>query len=201
MKSLLKRICRGKYDPIAYWNSRPNPNNVQGESPERVNFDAGYIRRAIEDFDPILELGPGVGRTFSAYNKGRHVTTLDISHEYAGKLSSVGQSLGLHLNQCYLTQIYDPFPFGDKEFSVGVASQVLLHIPPEFIRHSMSELVRVCEKVVIITAYTHGFPTKRGYHVFNHDYFGLCTDLGCAMHDVIMNEGRICFTLRKFIAC
>lgn len=197
MKSLLERILRKRYNPVAYWNCRSNPNNVMGESPERVKFDAGYIKRNIEGNDPVLELGPGVGRTFSAFMPGSHVTTLDISSKYTKELSSIGQSLGLHLTQRYLNQPLDPFPFDDMTFPVGVASQVLLHIPPNLIKHSLSELLRVCGKVVVITAYTHGLSTNKAYHVFNHDYFSLCTDLGCAMHEVIMNEGRICFAIRK----
>ena len=196
---LLRKLLKGKYDPVSYWGGRANPNSPEGESQKRVDFDVGYISQAIGDVaESVLELGPGVGRTFKAYYKSNiRVTTLDISRKYADDLLLASQKQGIELEQFYLDTGDSVFPFENNAFPVGVASQVLLHIPPVSIRHSLSELIRVCEKVVVITAYAHGKPTKIDHHVFNHDYFSLCTELGCSMHNVVMNEGRICFTIRK----
>lgn len=197
----IKKLCRGKYDPVEYWSSRTNPNNELGESKDRVNFDVSYIKKFVGNLEEatVLELGPGVGRTFSAYSGGQTITTLDISTKYSEKLALTAEKSQLNLTQQHLKPM-DSFPFEDQSFAVGVASQVLLHIPPENIRHTIKELARVCENVVIITAYVHESSNERASvnHVFNHDYIGICTDLGCAMHNVIMNEGRICFTLRKW---
>lgn len=198
MKFLFKVPFWGKYDPFTYWSERENPNNSEGERQERVNFDVEYIRGAIGDVNSILELGPGVGRTFAAYTCDSNIATLDISTNYAEKLLSVADALNLHLTQQYLKP-RAPFPFEDQSFNVGVASQVLLHVPPESIEHTLSELVRVCEKIVIITAYKHEPPCIRlnGNHVFNHDYFSICTSLGCVMNNVVMNDGRILFTAER----
>jgi len=201
MLTILKRIKSGRYDPIKYWNNRLNPNAPEGLTEKRVAFDTEYISSAVKGLYPILELGPGVGRTFSAYEKGCHITALDISKRYSYQLKEASLSLGLELEQYYLSAIHDPFPFGETTFKVGVASQVLMHIPPEHLRHTLSELIRVCKKIVIITSYSHGFPVrfKKGpdLHCFNHDYFSLCTELGCIISDLIENEGRILFTFHK----
>lgn len=162
MKSLVKKILLGKYDPVKYWNKRPNPNNELGETKERVAFDIDYISRVVGSEASVLELGPGVGRTFGAYNKGSKITALDISTKYADRLKETAQELGLTLEQVFLEDPKAAFPLKDNSFKVGVCSQVLLHIEPAAVTHSLKELVRVCEKVVIITAYKHGIPVNTG---------------------------------------
>ena len=186
MKRLFRKQRTASYDPFTYWNSRANPNNIEGTDAARVAFDSGYIASAVSDLDPVLELGPGVGRTLGAYARGRNITALDLSRAYTDQLLLRGSELGLKLTPLYLSSPMDPFPLADKSFPVGVASQVLMHIPPESVTHSLSELVRVCERVVVISTYQHGAPTISDAvtHVFNHDYFSMATDLGCAMHEV-----------------
>lgn len=65
--------------------------------------------------------------------------------------------------------------------------------------HTMSELTRVCQKVVIIATYQGATPapTKRSTYVFYHDYAGISTELGCEMNHVIANEGRLLFTMTR----
>lgn len=199
MKKLAKRIFRGKYDPAKYWNTRENPNSDSGLADDRVEFDAGYIRAMVGDAKDILELGPGVGRTLRAYSAAHNLTSLDLSTSYSDKLARAASSRGLSLRQLHLDGPDDRFPFDNRRFAVGVCSQVLLHVPPEHVVHSVSELVRVCERVVVITKYRHGAPTVDPHvqHVFNHDYFGLCTSLGCSMNELVFNEGRICFVIER----
>lgn len=188
------------YDPATYWNHRPNPNNEAGVQRDRVDFDVAYIQRSVDgEQDLVLELGPGVGRTFGAYGPGQHVTSLDLSRIYREQLAELANSQGIDLDQRFLADPADPFPFGDSTFSVAVASQVLLHVPPDNIRHTMSELVRVSRRTVAISAFRHGEPigVHAGAHDFNHDYITIATDLGCALHDVISHEGRILFNMTR----
>ena len=195
----LRSLKFSRYDPVAYWNTRENPNNEQGLEPARIRFDTGFIRAAVAELDPVLELGPGVGRTFEAYSKEQHITTLDLSRIYSERLILRAKELGLTLSQNFLSNPDQRYPFNDGEFAVGVASQVFLHVPPEIIYHSVSEMMRVCKKVVVISYYEHGVPTspKSGTSCFNHDYFTIVTEIGCEMNNVIMNERRICFTIRR----
>lgn len=188
-----------KYNPITYWNKRENPNNKEGENPARIKFDVDYISRHTRNENKILELGPGIGRTISAYNESQNITTLDISHKYSTQLTHAIERSGLSVEQKYLTDLDCDFEEADGAYEVGVCCQVLLHIPPQSIAHMLSEMIRVCSKIVIITSYKHGTPviSSRLTHVFNHDYITLCTELGCVMNDVIMNDGRICFVINK----
>lgn len=192
----LRRFVGGGYDPVEYWNHRSDPNNEFGRDPARVEFDTAYIADGIGDSDPVLELGPGVGRTFEAYAAGRRVTAVDLSRRYSEQLKEVAGSLDITLTQVHLARETDAYPFEDGAFPVGVASQVLLHVPPSAIEHTIAELMRVCAKVVVVTMYRHGSTTAGGgSHVFNHDYFRLCTDAGGVMHRVLKRDGRIYFTL------
>lgn len=193
MKDMLARLKR--YDPATYWNSRKNPNNMEGTASQRVAFDTHYIAARVRLASCVLELGPGVGRTLAAYKPNTVVTTLDLSRSYATELEEKASALDLTLDQHYLGSPGDAFPFADKSFQVGVASQVLLHVPPEFIEHTISELTRTCNELTIITAYRHGEPTvsSRVKHVFNHDYFNLFSALGCEINGLIAHEGRLCF--------
>ena len=194
----IRRLLRGNYDAVDYWNDRSDPNNPCGRDPARVAFDTTYISEGVQDSDPILELGPGVGRTFGAYSSGQRVTTVDVSRRYSQELRDVASSLGIRLHQVYLDREHDEFPFEDREFPVGVASQVLLHVSPDVVEHTIGELMRVCNKVVVITRYRHGGQTRtKTSHVFNHDYFKLCTDAGGVMNRVLKKEGRIYFDLEK----
>ena len=131
MKRLFRKQRTTSYDPFTYWNSRSNPNNTEGTDAARVAFDTGYIASAVSHLDPVLELGPGVGRTLGAYARGRNITALDLSRAYTDKLLLRASELGLTLTPLYLSSPMDPFPLADKRFPVGVASQVLMHIPPE----------------------------------------------------------------------
>ena len=186
-----------KYNPDNYWKHRKNPNNSDGESKKRIEFDVKYIKSEIKQEKKILELGPGVGRTIEAYSHDTQLFTLDISEKYHDILKEKCENNEISLKQNYIKS-HENFPFANNEFNVGVTSQVLLHVPPNLISHTMSELTRVCKKVVIITAYTHGVKKFFGLnHVFNHNYFNISTELGCRMDNLIMNEGRICFVLSK----
>ncbi|KAA8976806.1 class I SAM-dependent methyltransferase [Halospina sp. K52047b] len=188
------------YNPKEYWNQRTDPNNEKGNEQERVAFDRDYIDRQVRGSSSVLELGPGVGRTFDAYNKGVNVSALDISENYKEQLVEEATKRSLGISFCCLDRADSSFPYSDKKFPVGVASQVLLHIPPANIKHTISELVRTCEKVVIITFYEHSpeRKNKKAKHVFNHDYIKIISELGCQIDNLVMKDKRIYFTVQDY---
>ena len=156
------------YDPKAYWNSRQDPNAPDGKSADRVSFDVNYIKKHLGQASPVFELGPGVGRTFEAYERGTEIVTLDLSRIYSQRLSRVAQECGLSLRQHYLDDGMQRFPFDDDQFDIGVSCQVFLHQPPDLFAHSLSEFARICRNAVIIS----GIKPRTGSssHVFSHDY-------------------------------
>lgn len=197
---VIRQLVQTSYDPVAYWNSRRNPNSRKGESSDAVAADVSYIRHALGNGSRILELGPGVGRTFAAYQPGARIVTLDIAQSYQDRLASAALANKLELDSHYLDNPDGAFPFKDEAFDKGVASQVLLHVPPKTIRHTLSELARVCREVIVITRYSHGRATRSRFnagHVFNHDYFSLLSSLGCSLHDLIKRDNKLYFIFRR----
>lgn len=198
LRSLIKVFK--KYDPKDYWSSRNNPNNKEGET-KTLNNHLDYIGFHTASIEKVFELGPGVGRTFDAYEKGTSITGLDITSTYKQIAQKRAVTLGLHFSLEELSDSSSSFPFTDDSFEVGVASQVLLHVPNTDIYDYLSECLRVCEKLVVITAYRHSskasFFERSSRHVFNHNYFKICTDLGFAMNDVLWRNNQLYCVISK----
>lgn len=195
LSQLKKRAFHSKqsgtdYNPKAYWNARPDPNAPEGKTPERIDFDVNYVRKNLPAAASIFELGPGVGRTFAAYESGSSITTLDLSRTYAERLSNVAQEHGLTLDQHFIDDPMQAFPFADGQFSFGVSCQVFIHQPPDVFRHSLREFSRVCQSAVIISGIN--FDDANTPHVFNHDYLRDLTDLGRLASNVLV-RGRILY--------
>lgn len=197
---VIRQLTQKTYSPIVYWNTRQNPNSATGESLDAVAADVAYIRNSLGSTQSVLELGPGVGRTFPAYSPGTRIVTLDIARIYQDQLASAAQGHNLELVSHHLKNPDDRFPFEDGAFRKGVTSQVLLHVPPETIRHTLGEFTRVCKEVIVITRYAHGCSTRSQFgagHVFNHDYFSLVSELGCSLHHLVKHENKIFFIIRR----
>ena len=195
MKRLIKSLSKSKYDPVAYWNARKNPNSDSGLESARVRFDTEYIAAAVGGASSVFELGPGVGRTFDAYSSGQKITTLDLSKSYTDQLRRRAEASSIDLTMHFLDSALAEFPFCDGAFPIGVTSQVLLHVPPDNIEHTISELCRTCGKIVVISLFIHGKPVSGpwGRHVFNHDYPMLFSERGWALSDVVFHEERLLF--------
>ena len=164
---------RKNYDPITYWNKRKDPNSDAGREIGRVSFDTNYIRRNTASVDSVLELGPGIGRTFSSYDPGMQITTLDITRNYQEELARVARSAGLGLQQYFLADPREKYPFPDQEFDVGVSFQVFIHQPADIFEHSFAEMARVCKKVIVsVGAHCNTAKSQphSAPHVFRHDY-------------------------------
>ena len=194
-----RALSKHDYEEWTYWNKRQDPNVAAGWDPDFLKSSIDYIRRHTENCDSVLELGPGVGRTLDAYSKECDIRAYDISQLYREKLLAKVQTLGLKL-QLDLAQVPgEDLPYGDRQFEAGVASQVFLHQRPQNIEHMMREMIRVCEKVVVITG-GYGRAPRRADHVFGHDYPTLCARLGCEMHHVRAQPPQLFFVYAKSLS-
>ena len=201
MAKLKNVIDRFKlYDPKAYWGNRKDPNNKEGVT-ETLNYHIEYIRAHTKGLKNVFELGPGVGRVFEAYEKGAELTCLDITRNYELLAKERAASLGLKLSFEELLDGGSSFPFPDATFEIGVASQVFLHVPNTDIRKYLSECLRICDVLVVITAYRHNTKASlvelTANHVFNHNYMEICTDLGFTMTDVRWLRNQLYFVVSK----
>lgn len=186
-----------RYEPYKYWNNRKDPNNKEGRTLGFLETHIDFIKKHTAGYKTVFELGPGVGRTFGAYEKGMKIKSLDLSKSYQNTIYNEAKKRGLKLDQHFLSNVDDDFPFIDNEFPVGVISQVLLHIPPKYIYHTIKECLRICDRLVIITAYRHGEKTSNNSHCFNHDYVSIFSDLGCLISNLKTENNQVLFTVEK----
>ncbi|NHN36724.1 class I SAM-dependent methyltransferase [Pseudomaricurvus alcaniphilus] len=198
-KRLLGHVEK-KYDPFSYWNSRRDPNSAEGLEAERVRFDTDYIRKQVSSGMSVLELGPGVGRTFHAYEKGTLIETIDISRLYEKKLTEAAKAVDLKLKQHFLSDDWLKFPFSDQQFDVAVCFQVFIHQPPEVFHRSFTEFSRVCKKGVIsvgLHANTKQSNPAEGAHVFRHDYLHEASNNHKVINNLILRNNVLYFTIEN----
>jgi hypothetical protein len=167
-----------RYDPKQYWEDRPNPNAKGHDQAPKFIYD--FIGPAIKGYTSILELGPGLGRTFDVYKPEQKITTLDLSTRYKDIIEERAKAFGLTVDQNFLDAPDAPFPFEDKAFEIGMTVQVLMHVPPAHIETSIRELIRTSHECVVVTSVGPAPGTKPS-HVFTHDYDGLFTKLGATI--------------------
>ena len=178
-----------KYDPVEHWNTREHPNTAPNPGIGQVEID--FFGPMLSGANSLLELGPGVGRLFPLYKDVAKVSTLDLSTNYNDRARQAADSAGINVDASFIHGPLDKFPFADETFDMGIASHVLMHIPFEYIEHSMSELARCCKTVAVITVLERQWPRKGTsfdpkWHCFAHDYEALCKGLGCDMSEKTM---------------
>lgn len=201
MRDIIKRIFGSGnteqsqvYDERSYWGKRQDPNAKEGWEEQHLAMTVNYIREQSKGANTVLEIGPGVGRTLDAHSTGRKITGYDISDLYKDRVCARAKELGLDFSLDIAVEGAERFPYTDGQFDVGVSSQVFLHQKPENIKHMMSEMARVCQKVVVVTG---GYRFKGAAHVFDHDYPALATELGCEMNHVRAWTPHILFVYQK----
>ena len=166
------------YDEVKYWNSRKNPNSASEKSTKK---HISFIRKYIQDNKYILDFGPGVGRTFSAYeNLNVKVEGYDISNKYAKQVMLKSKSLNMDFNLTIGNEIKD-LPYEDNTFDCSVAISVLIHQKPNHIISVMKELVRVSKRVIVVSWYepVRSFANlnkivNSNEYCFNYDYPDIC---------------------------
>lgn len=183
-----------EYDPVTYWNDRPNPNRApRGPlSPGSVEWD--YIAPHIEDGAKLFELGPGVGRLFGLY-RGHQVRTLDLSRRYRDEIAEAARRNDVEVEQFWSSDPLAPFPFADEEVDLAIAVQVLIHVPFRHIKHTIAEMGRISRKAIIISGYDENWPTKEeeageSNYCFKHDYVGIFDELGFSVIDRLRTDRR-----------
>lgn len=167
------------YNEWTYWNSRIDPNAPSGLSGRGLEDDVSYIRAHVAGCTRVLELGPGVGRTFGAHAPGSDITCYDITPNYYHRLLARADAFGLRVRFDLASSLDAPLPYPDHAFDVGVASKVFLHQRPERIDLVMAELARVAERVVAVTTVYPTGPSVPASHCFYHDYAAICARIGC----------------------
>ncbi len=173
------------YVPEDYWNKRRMPNSTKNDI---VNTShRRFLQPHLESRQSLIELGPGDGRLFQLYS-GKRVSTLDLTRQHEETLNQKADTYGFQLSQYWYTRPQDPFPFDDKQFELAVASQVLIHVPFSLIRHTLSELLRISGRVVLVSGLSERWPKTQadalpGTYCFTHDYEQLLGDCGARIVD------------------
>jgi len=164
------------YDEVKHWNNRKNPNaKLSNDVIEK--YILSYIRNNLGESKYILDFGPGVGRTFTAYKGVKSVDAYDISDAWQELLLNKKYPWKFNLT---INKKIEKLPYSDKQFDCGIAMSVLMHQRPDNIKFVLSELVRTCKYVIIGTYYnqTKKYDTfgKNDVKKYNHDYKTICND-------------------------
>jgi len=179
------------YNEIKYWNKRKNPNSKEGSYNLPVNY-LKYIKKHLEGCNYVLEFGPGVGRVFAAYGLLKQLECFDITNRHLAALSSAAKKYNFKMN---FTLGYEVgvTPYKDKEFDATVVCQVLLHQNPNNIIKVMTELLRISNKVIVVSWREDGKSIGSGGYCFNHDYLKICNDAEWQTSDIRYDSKHIYF--------
>lgn len=186
------------YNEIDYWNKRKNPNSEEGSYNLPVNY-LSYIKKHLEGCNYVLEFGPGVGRVFAAYGSLKQLECFDITNRHLAELNSATKNYNFKMN---FTLGYEVgvTPYKNKEFDATVVCQVLLHQTPNNITKVMTELLRISNKVIVISWFEDSKPLCNkdvNNHCFNYDYLKICSDFGWKTFDVRYKPKHIFFVYRN----
>ena len=189
LRSLVRSFLQlgWRYDPLVYWNRRRNPNSA---TPEVTRDHIEYVRRQVSDCKRILDLGPGVGRIFPAYEGLERVDGFDISSAYRERALAAASGYSFDFTLTVADGI-GSLPYEDDRFDAAVCVSVLLHQTPDQVVGLMGELARVARKVIIVSLFDAGGTYDRvaehhasgRQYCFNYDYFAICEANGWAILD------------------
>lgn len=152
------------YNSKEYWNNRKDPNKYN----HIMEYEQVSIVPFVKDADRVLDFGCGIGRTFPLY-EDKQVTGVDFSSMYAERCDNRMSHIVHDVHS-------EDLPFKNDTFDVGLLIKVTLHATDKEVRRIISEVGRVCNKVMII-AY-NGNLEKLAPHVFKHDYLSIIKELG-----------------------
>ena len=170
------------YESIKYWNKRANPNNANATT----KIEAHYLKPFLKDKFNLLDFGAGIGRTFELYKDMDQVTGLDFSEIYETQARASAKANGLNYEHIIHNVHSEPLPFENGTFEAGVALCVLLHAKPgKEVKTILTELARVCDKVLVVSYYGQG--QKLAAHNFEHDYETLIDELGLTMYEAAID--------------
>jgi len=187
------------YNEYRYWNEREFPTSEDGKY---HGAHLGYLHKHMAGVDRVLDFGPGIGRTFTAYRGIGYVEGYDISHIYKDQAMKVARELGLTYVFTLNTSGDTAYlPYDTKWFDVAVACSVLMHQRPQKVVHVMRELARVAKKVVVMawmdTVSPFDIPDeppRMDSHCFHYNYPGICGARGWNIIDMKRFERQVFFT-------
>lgn len=163
------------YNEIKYWRNREHPNSALTVEPppiEELNYFS-YIKKNLIGCNSALDFGPGVGRTFVAYESLAQLECFDITDKHSNTLKDVAKNYNFKFNFTLGNKI-GVTPYRDKEFDAAISCQVFLHQKPNKIQKIMRELLRVANKVIVISWSEKGPVLTTAPHCFNHNYIQIC---------------------------
>lgn len=164
------------YDEIEYWRRRRFPNHSTKGTLPKSSLILDYIKRHLENNSKVLDFGAGVGRTFPACAKVSHLECFDITDKYAKILAAKAKGYKFDFSFT-LGHTIGVTPYKDKEFDTAIACQVLLHQKPQNIRRVMAELIRVANKVIVISGQvSETARITENTYCFHHKYLKICRD-------------------------
>lgn len=177
---MTKKINKRIYNEIEYWSKREMPTSC---SDDYTKNHLRFLSNNLVSVKKLLDVGPGIGRTFQAYSNVEIVEGYDISTNYESRVLEESRKYKFKFNLKIGTSI-SSLPYENNEFDSAIASEVLLHQRPENIIKIMSELDRVSKKVIIITYMEPNIPFqkinefkyRKKLHCFNYNYLEICKD-------------------------
>jgi ubiquinone/menaquinone biosynthesis C-methylase UbiE len=179
------------YDEVEYWNNRKKPNSA----PHSITLQhIEYVENHLHDCNEILDLGPGVGRIFPAYNNISFVQGYDISELYKDTVIKESNRYSFEFN-LFTKKKISKLPFSNNEFDAVVCVSVLMHQKPVNVIEVMKECVRVGKKAIFISYIDinkkFGFTGSK--HIFNYNYITICNENDWKMVDIYIIDNQIYF--------
>jgi ubiquinone/menaquinone biosynthesis C-methylase UbiE len=177
------------YDEVSYWRRREQPN-AKGIEDSTAGHVA-YIEKQLIGCNKILDCGPGDGRTFEAYKNMKIVNCVDVADHHRETLFKIAQQYDFEFDFLVKKEVGN-WPYKDKEFDAAIACQLLLHQRPKNIVKMMSELVRVSNKVIVLSWMNEELPplTTSGEHCFNYIYPDICNENGWRIYNIEKHARR-----------
>jgi len=197
-------VTEEQYSEFDYWNRRSYPTDPN-MTEDTIKRHIGYIKENVFKAKKVFDFGPGIGRTFEAYENIPYVEGCDISRLYGDQAKAKAVEVGFEFKLVHLDLVeIGRLPYKKNEFDVGVASEVLLHQRPQHILLIMSELVRVCKKVIVVSwceeRIDFDIPGKLKSgpnHCFHYNYLDICKKQGWEIFDIRYVERQIYFVYSK----
>jgi FkbM family methyltransferase len=167
------------YNIVEYWNKRDNPcsTKIDEITMNHINF----LKTNITGCKTVMDFGPGYGRLFEVYKNVDKVVCVDVTEKHKEKLNKQSKKYCFDFEFLCKTDILSKFKYKDKHFDAVVTSEVLFHQTPNVIEKIMKELLRISQKVVVITLMnlnknfdSYGSYKPSNKYCFNYDYYQIC---------------------------
>lgn len=187
-----------EYNVVDYWNKRGNPCSKSIKQITSTHLE--YLREQTTGCKKILDFGPGFGRMFSAYVDAEEVIGVDVTEQHKKELHRRAKKEGFKFSLICNTENFNKLEFVEKEFDAVVVSEVLFHQTPNMVERIMKELLRVGQKVIVITYMNLSEKyDKIGKHIpnhrycFNYNYYTICKKNGWNLREEDRFRNQIFF--------